>query len=376
METARDMEITQGGMETRGDMETVRDTGRRGDMETSSSQEVSIEEATSQLDTSVEASESCSPDSTPKGEKRGDMRARQGDMRGRHGDMKERHGDMMGDMETETGRRVETRIPILERVRESSFARRADVQMCIFALCACMIIGPYNGLNALGGGGSSDHLLATQVSCVYALCLGLFGWVGGVVAATWGVRVVTGVGGVCYLGFVGVITATSYLDASPLWAFPAGVVVGIGACLLWSSFGTVTILYPPIQKQGPIFARIWAVLNLGGFSCGLLTLFDNYARSYANRPTTRMAGSTYMFFATSTVTGSTIAFIFLRSQDVRTSYTPIYPCIHTLTSCIHTPTSCTHPLLHPHTLSCIHTPSLASTHSILGGRKWSRKTGQ
>lgn len=193
----------------------------------------------------------------------------------------------------------------------TAWLSEARSQMTFFIVCAMTIVGPFNAIYALGGAGLKDHLTSTKLNVVYTASMSMFGWVAGAFYNRFGARILTCLAAMCYLSYVVVIGAVSFLGASALYAFPCGVVVGFGASLMWSTFGAVGVSYPRLEHQSRSFATLWSFMNLGGFFAGCLSLMINYSQ----KETIRADLSLYLTLGCLIITGMVVAGSFLRHQN-------------------------------------------------------------
>lgn len=99
---------------------------------------------------------------------------------------------------------------------------RAEVQIAVFILFAFSTLGPYNGLNALGGAGLKDHMLATKINCIYALSLSFLGWLGGAAFNYYGCRVVSVIANLCYMSYILTISFITFYSLSSKVIYATG----------------------------------------------------------------------------------------------------------------------------------------------------------
>eukprot|EP01055_Gregarina_sp_Pseudo9_P002584 Gregarina_sp_Pseudo_9__2583@NODE_284_length_3295_cov_40_243857_g266_i0_p1_GENE_NODE_284_length_3295_cov_40_243857_g266_i0NODE_284_length_3295_cov_40_243857_g266_i0_p1_ORF_typecomplete_len574_score32_37UNC93/PF05978_16/1_4e13UNC93/PF05978_16/2_4e03MFS_1/PF07690_16/4e08MFS_1/PF07690_16/1_3e03Mid2/PF04478_12/5_3Mid2/PF04478_12/5_2e02Mid2/PF04478_12/1_6e03Wzy_C/PF04932_15/34Wzy_C/PF04932_15/84_NODE_284_length_3295_cov_40_243857_g266_i014863207 len=190
------------------------------------------------------------------------------------------------------------------------WASKAATQIVIYSIFCMCTLGPYNGLNGIGGGGMKDVLLVTKLNAFYSISLAVFGWLGGAAFNYWGCRPVCVAACFTYLLYIVVLTCITLLGAPGVIALPTGVVLGVGAALLWATFGVVSIRYPTPLKQARVFALMWGLVNLGGFLCGLISLMTNLSSQ-----STDAGLASYLGLIIAVVIGTAVAAFGLRHQD-------------------------------------------------------------
>ncbi|EZG48221.1 ion channel regulatory protein UNC-93 [Gregarina niphandrodes] len=156
-------------------------------------------------------------------------------------------------------------------------------QIVFFTITMLGVVGSFNGLNALGkkykhvfdfvrdsivasGGGQSDHMTSTKIQTIYNLTLAVCGWLGGRVFNTLGPRLTVTISGLCYGVYVAAIIGVNYCHWNRYLVYPAGIMIGLGASLMWTVFGVMSFAYPVNRQQAFLF--LWTCLNLGSFALG------------------------------------------------------------------------------------------------------------
>lgn len=125
------------------------------------------------------------------------------------------------------------------------------------------LIGMFNAVNGLGGGGQVDPEASNASNTALYATFAVVGFFAGTVANKLGIRYSLAFGGCGYSLYV-----ASYLSYNITQNFGfvvfAGFFLGCCAGIFWSAQGAIMMSYPPEGSKGRYIAVFWVIFNLGG----------------------------------------------------------------------------------------------------------------
>lgn len=200
--------------------------------------------------------------------------------------------------------------------------RGASGQCWSFMLCMCLIVGSYNGILGLGGGGLRDHTSANKLNGVNAAVQSLSGWLCGVLLNVFGIPATVIAAAVCFLSFYAALALVSAFDCSSHVGFPAGLLTGVGNGLMWAAFGLVTIRYCVFEMQAKTFLKSWCFFNLGGILAAIFTFSFTYLTLHTSLTQTLSLGEReslspicFVVLGGTTALGGLVAWLLLVRQS-------------------------------------------------------------
>lgn len=145
----------------------------------------------------------------------------------------------------------------------------------IFVAFVCFLCpGMFNAVNGLGAGGVADpHDINRANIGVYAT-FSIFGFFGGSIANTIGLRPTLAFGGIGYFIYVTALLVYKHTHNAGFLIF-SGVFLGVCAGLLWTAQGAMMMAYPLEHQKGRFVGVFWVIFNLGAVIGALVPLGQN-----------------------------------------------------------------------------------------------------
>ncbi|KAJ2003496.1 hypothetical protein GGI04_002403 [Coemansia thaxteri] len=173
-------------------------------------------------------------------------------------------------------------------------------QVLIISAVCFLCPGMFNALNGLGGAGQLDPQTANNANSALYATFSVFSIAGGAIVNVCGVRFTTALACLTYAIYTGsYVHYNSTGDGVP--TIIAGVILGIGAGVLWTAQGVVMVSYPSDREKGRFISIFWVIFNLGGLIGGVLPFAINYYQSGS------LTSSVYVLFVILECTGAVTA---------------------------------------------------------------------
>lgn len=157
----------------------------------------------------------------------------------------------------------------------SPHLRSAFNQNIIVGLICLCCPGIFNALAGLGDAGGSNPSVASAMNAVLSGVFAIVGFFGGTVYNLLGAKPLLCFGGLSYAGYAFGVFAWGQWGVIWLAILMAGV-LGIGAGLLWTAQGVITLAYATEEEKGTYVGVFWVIFNVGGCLGGLLTFALNF----------------------------------------------------------------------------------------------------
>eukprot|EP00268_Persea_americana_P031068 TRINITY_DN30183_c0_g1_i3.p1 TRINITY_DN30183_c0_g1~~TRINITY_DN30183_c0_g1_i3.p1 ORF type:complete len:482 (-),score=57.93 TRINITY_DN30183_c0_g1_i3:632-2077(-) len=154
------------------------------------------------------------------------------------------------------------------------------VQVSLIGLVCFCCPGMFNASNGMGGGGQVDPTAANTANTALYATFAVFGVLGGGMYNVLGPRLTLFSGCSTYILYAGSFLYYNHYN-NKSFAIASGVILGIGAGLLWAGQGAIMTSYPTSARKGSYISLFWSVFNLGGVIGGLIPFILNYNRSEA-----------------------------------------------------------------------------------------------
>lgn len=188
-----------------------------------------------------------------------------------------------------------------------SFLNKGYSQNVVVACVAFATAGMFNAMQGLGNAGGSDPKVSSSMNATLYGCFAVFGYLGGFFFNLLGPRLLLGLGALTYGLYSGGVYAWGTSPDLASFAIFAAALLGIGAGLLWTSQGAITMAYPTEGEKGQYFAVFWIIFNLGGMVGGLIT----FGMEFQSGEGGSVSSAAYFTFIGIMVMGSAIAFVFI-----------------------------------------------------------------
>ncbi|XP_068316655.1 UNC93-like protein 1 [Pyrus communis] len=130
----------------------------------------------------------------------------------------------------------------------------------------------------MGGGGQVDPTASNNASTALFATFAIFSILGGGIYNILGPRLTLLSACSTYVLYAGSFLYYNH-QKHQAFAIVAGVILGIGAGLLWACQGSIMTSYPPLNRKGTYISIFWSIFNMGGVIGGLIPFVLNYHRS-------------------------------------------------------------------------------------------------
>jgi len=184
-------------------------------------------------------------------------------------------------------------------------------QLGMVAFVCFLCPGMFNALGGMGGAGKTDAKLGDDMNTALYSTFAVFGFFGGWIVNTIGVRLTLAFGGLGYCIYAISLLASVHAHVRGFNIF-AGCLLGICAGLLWTAQGTIMISYPHEAQKGRYFAWFWAIFNLGAVVGGLIAL----GQSIHTTANVNIPDGTYIAFIVLMFLGAVIALFLCNADDI------------------------------------------------------------
>ncbi|KAJ2084112.1 hypothetical protein H4R24_000321 [Coemansia sp. RSA 988] len=148
-------------------------------------------------------------------------------------------------------------------------------QTVIISFISLLCPGMYNALSTIGSSGSINSSISNIANIAIYVTLTASGIIGGSVINLLGIRWTVFGSCLTYATY-----SASYLvldhTGSSIFTIVSSVLLGVGAGILWSAQGMVTMSYPRHDEKGRYISVFWGIFNLGGFIGGSVLFAINY----------------------------------------------------------------------------------------------------
>ncbi|KAJ5730686.1 uncharacterized protein N7483_005194 [Penicillium malachiteum] len=218
-------------------------------------------------------------------------------------DVKETHDKpdaMVGDMEIFQ----DTRVPKGYRVAGFTLpAYRAPITQCIIiAFVHLLVVGMFNVLSALGGGGQVDPTTSNNANTILYSLFCAFALVSGSVCNFLGPKVTLAAGGIGYS-----LLSASYWsynnNSNQAFVYFGGAMCGVAAAFLWTAEGSM-IMSLPLEKDKGKYVGIFYGLSFFGTVIGaIIPTVENWGVTTAGS----VNDSTYIALFVLMLMGSVVA---------------------------------------------------------------------
>ncbi|PSS32273.1 UNC93-like protein [Actinidia chinensis var. chinensis] len=151
------------------------------------------------------------------------------------------------------------------------------VQVSLIGLVCFCCPGMYNALMGMGGGGQVDPTAVNNANTALYATFAVFGVLGGGIYNILGPRVTLFAGCSTYVLYAGSFLYYNHYHQQD-FALVAGVILGMGAGLLWAGQGAIMTSYPLVDRKGTYISLFWSIFNMGGVIGGLIPFALSYHR--------------------------------------------------------------------------------------------------
>ncbi|KAF9432990.1 hypothetical protein BGZ76_010025 [Entomortierella beljakovae] len=153
---------------------------------------------------------------------------------------------------------------------------RAMRQIILIGIICFGTIGMYNAMSSIGNAGkhspTAQNLVVTSSSIAYIVGFLLAGGTHNML----GPRLCVIFGGITFVLYAGSMLLTKDDDNS-IYPPLAGILLGLGAGLIWVTQGAMMMSYPTEDNKGKYISTFWAIFNLGAVLGSVLPLALNSA---------------------------------------------------------------------------------------------------
>jgi len=182
--------------------------------------------------------------------------------------------------------------------------------------------GLYNALSSFASG-MADPTVGFNGSATLYGSFALFSFVAAGIVNIIGPKIAVFIGATTYIIYVLSLyicnnNFTKAEDGSVVYStgaisfyYAANVICGMGAGLLWTGQGQVTMAYPTTENKGLYFSIFWIIFNLGGTMGGFLAFGVNY-----NQGSDGTSSWTYIAFMIVQVFGVCCALLMVKPETV------------------------------------------------------------
>ncbi|KAF9917295.1 hypothetical protein BX616_001421 [Lobosporangium transversale] len=153
---------------------------------------------------------------------------------------------------------------------------RAMRQIILMGIICFGTIGMFNAMSSIGNAGkhspTAQNLAITSSSIAYIVGFLLAGGTHNMI----GPRLCVVFGGLSFVLYAGSMLLAKDDDRS-IYPPLAGILLGLGAGLIWVTHGAMMMSYPTEDNKGKYIAVFWAIFNLGAVIGSILPLVMNSA---------------------------------------------------------------------------------------------------
>ncbi|KAM0747922.1 MFS general substrate transporter [Meredithblackwellia eburnea MCA 4105] len=149
-----------------------------------------------------------------------------------------------------------------ERKGFRGFYSRPAVQVALVALVCFACPGMFNALSGIGGGGQVDATASDNGSVALYSTFAVTSFFSGTIINRLGAPLTLGVGAAAYSLYIGSLLSYNF-NKSDDFVVAAGAILGVGAGMLWTAQGSMTLAYATEQEKGRMMALFWSIFNLG-----------------------------------------------------------------------------------------------------------------
>ncbi|KAF9937604.1 hypothetical protein BGZ67_001061 [Mortierella alpina] len=170
---------------------------------------------------------------------------------------------------------------------------RAMRQIVLMGIICFGTIGMFNAMSSIGNAGrhspTAQNLAITSSSIAYIIGFLLAGGTHNMI----GPRLCVVFGGITFVLYAGSMMLAQDNDSSSVYPALAGILLGLGAGLIWVTQGAMMMSYPTEDNKGKYIACFFAIFNLGAVLGSVLPLALN---SRENMDPDDVSSNTYIVY--------------------------------------------------------------------------------